>query len=427
MEIKMKINELRKKILDGALKDYAYIYPDLAAAEKRYLSVIDGFRELYGENREAVLLSAPGRCELVGNHTDHNGGRVIAGAVTRDIIAVASPRADGAVRLKSEGRDECVTSVAESESADNYVRYKSTALIGGIIAKLREWGYDVGGFDAYTSTEVLSGSGLSSSAAFEVMVANILNHLYVGGAVTPVRLALAAQYAENVYFGKPSGLMDQLASAVGGFVFIDFETMREPRVEAINFSLSDAGYALCVVNTRGSHADLNDEYSAVPREMREVAAVFGKGSLRGISEEELTCKIPELRKKLGDRAVLRAIHFIREDRRAEAARCALSFGDTEKFLLLMRESGDSSYKYLQNIYTPKNPREQGLSVALALTDGFLRKRGAYRVQGGGFAGTIEAVVPVECVRDYTALMNGVFGDGAVMTLDVRKAGAIRLF
>ena len=423
----MRINELRKKILDGELSRYSSVYPDTELARRRYLSVIDGFSELYGEDREAILLSAPGRCELIGNHTDHNGGRVIAGAVTRDIIAVASPRSDGKIRLKSEGREECVTTLSESTSPENYEKYTSAALIGGVVAKFREWGYEVGGFDAYTSTEVLSGSGLSSSAAFEVMVGNILSQLYVGGEVPPTRLALAAQYAENVYFGKPSGLMDQLASAVGGFVFIDFLMRGEPSFEAIKLSLSDLGYTLSVVNTRGSHADLNDEYAAVPLEMKGVAELLGKEVLRGVTESELLSKADEIRQMLGDRALLRAIHFIREDARADEARQALTSGDVQRFLALMTESGDSSYKYLQNIYAPKNPREQGLSVALALADGFLHGEGAYRVQGGGFAGTIEAIVPTGRVEDFRLLMEGVFGEGAVMTLDVREAGAIRLF
>lgn len=423
----MKINEIRKKILDGELSRYSEIYPDTEAAKMRFLSVIDGFAKLYGENRDAVLLSAPGRCELIGNHTDHNGGRVIAGAVTRDIIAVASARTDGVVRLKSQGKDECVTSISEADSCENYEKYTSTALIGGVIAKFKEWSYTVGGFDAYTSTEVLAGSGLSSSAAFEVMVGNILSHLYLDGEVPPVRLALAAQYAENVYFGKPSGLMDQLASAVGGFVFMDFEKRGEPSFAAIKLSLSGAGYTLCVVNTRGSHADLNDEYAAVPLEMKSVAAFFGKEVLRGLTEKRLLERASDLRRALGDRALLRAIHFIREDARALEARCALEMGDVSRFLSLMRESGDSSYKYLQNIYAPKNPKEQGISLALAITDGFLLGEGAYRVQGGGFAGTIEALVPTGRVKDYKAIMDSVYGDGAVMTLDVRGAGAIRIF
>ena len=423
----MKINELRKKILGGALKEYRALYPDTEAATSRYLSLIDGFRGLYGEDREVMLLSAPGRCELIGNHTDHNGGRVVAGAVTRDIIAIAAAREDGRIRLKSEGREECVTSISEANSPENYEKYTSTALIGGVVKKFREWGYKIGGFDAYTSTEVLAGSGLSSSAAFEVMVGNILNHLYLSGEVSPVGLALAAQYAENEYFGKPSGLMDQLASAVGGFVFMDFEKRGEPLVEGIKLSLSDAGYSLCIVNTRGSHADLNDEYAAVPREMREVARLFGREVLRGVGEDELIAKAAEIRATLGDRAYLRATHFIREDLRAAAAKCALISGNVPEFLALLTASGNSSYKYLQNIYAPKNPAEQGISVALALTDGFLSGEGAYRVQGGGFAGTIEALVPHARVDEYTRLMDGVFGEGSVMHLDVRAAGAVRLF
>ncbi len=423
----MKINELKRKISEGALEKYAALYPDTAAAGERFTSALDAFALLYGEERDVVLLSVPGRCEIIGNHTDHNAGRVIAGAITRDVITVAAVRDDGIIRLKSEGYPEDTLSLSEAGSPESFERFSSRALIAGTVAKFIEKGYPCGGFDAYTSSLVLKGSGLSSSAAFEVSVGNILNHLYADGTIPAEELAYVAQYAENEYFGKPSGLMDQMACAVGGFVFIDFESQSAAKVEPIRLSLREAGYALCVINTRGSHADLNDEYAAIPNEMRAVAAALGHGVLRGVTERDIYDNMPTLRSKLGDRAILRAIHFIREDLRAEAARAALSNGDVSRFLRLVCESGDSSYKYLQNIYAPKCPCEQGLSLALALTDGFLAGSGAYRVQGGGFAGTILAFVPTDRLADYTALMDGVFGEGATSALDVRPLGAVKLF
>ena len=289
-------------------------------------------------------------------------------------------------------------------------------------------GYALGGFDAYTTTEVLKGSGLSSSAAFEVMIGNILNHLYNGGTVDNKEIAKLAQYSENEYFGKPCGLMDQMACAVGGFVYLDFEDAANPVVEPIEFSLSGAGYALCIVNTGGSHANLNEDYASVPAEMKAVAAAMSREVLRGLDEAEVIKNVPSLRAKVGDRAILRALHFVRENGRVEAAREALKSARFSDFLDIILRSGRSSFEYLQNVYTSKLPTEQGLSLSLALADGYLSdKGGAFRVHGGGFAGTTQAFVAREHVAEYAALMDGVFGEGAAMLLNIRPEGAVRLF
>jgi galactokinase len=289
-------------------------------------------------------------------------------------------------------------------------------------------GHKIGGYDAYSCTEVLKGSGLSSSAAFEVMVGNILNHLYNGGAIDNQEIAKYAQYSENVYFGKPCGLMDQMACAVGGFVYIDFENNTSPLVKSVDFSLARAGYSLCIVNTGGNHANLNDDYASVPSEMRSVASHFGKKLLRGITEDDILREARVLRKRFGDRAIMRALHFVRESLRVESAREALSEGRLPDFLQIIGASGNSSFKYLQNVYTNKKPSEQGLSLALALADGYLDGRsGAHRVHGGGFAGTVQVFVKNEDVAEFIKLMDGVFGEGATMTLSIRPVGACKLF
>ena len=422
----MKITELKTKIAEGALSALG-LYSDAEAAKERYYAAIDSFKALYGDEREVYLLSVSGRSELLGNHTDHNNGRVLAGAIDRDIIAVVAKRDDGVVSLKSEGYDADVVDVKNCRDPKKFPDFSSASLIAGVANGFEARGYKVGGFDAYTTSDVLKGSGISSSAAYEVMIGNIFNHLYNGGEVENTTVAKVAQYAENVYFGKPSGLMDQMACAVGGFVYIDFENKNEPKIEPISLSLKDHGYELCIVNTGGNHADLNDDYASVPREMRAVAAILGREVLAGVSECELISKAKEIRAEAGDRALLRAIHFVRENKRVDCGRDALAGGDIDAFFKAVRASGHSSFEYLQNVYTNKNAREQGLSLALALTDGFCDGVGAYRVHGGGFAGTIQAYVRCECADEYASLMNSVFGEGAVMRLNVRSAGAIRLF
>ena len=318
----MKASQIKTKIDGGALTRYAHLYADTEAQAPRFASLIDSFISRYGDG-EALLLSVPGRSEILGNHTDHNHGCVLAGAIDRDAIAVAAKNDAGLIRFFSVGYPEGEIALSDCGSKDAFERYTTPALIAGTVNGFASRGYEVGGFDIAITSDVLPGSGISSSAAFEVMIGNALNHLYNGGRIDNKEIAKIAQYAENEYFGKPCGLMDQMACAVGGFVFIDFRYPKSPEVEPIDFSLDANGYALCIVNTGGNHADLNEDYASVPREMKAVATALGRDVLRGIDEDELVARIPELRESLGDRAVLRALHFIRENKRVFKGRDAL--------------------------------------------------------------------------------------------------------
>ncbi len=424
----MKTAELKKILSEGALERYSELYADVKYQTERMLKAIDRFSEMYGEDRDIAIFSVPGRSEIMGNHTDHNHGCVLAGAIDRDIIAVAAKNDDGVVRFHSEGYPEDVVSKDDASSPANFRRNSSRSLVGGVMNAFMMNGYAVGGYDAYSTTEVLKGSGISSSAAFEVMVGNIMNHFYNGGAIDNKEIAKFSQYAENEFFGKPSGLMDQMACAVGGFVYIDFESPKTPIVEPIEFSMTRAGYSLCIVNTGGNHANLTDDYASVPAEMKAVAKAFDKEVLRGLDEETILSRASSLRASVGDRALLRALHFVRENGRVNAARAALLSSDVDGFLSLVLESGRSSFEYLQNVYTTKNVSEQGLSIALCVTDGILAGKGcAYRVHGGGFAGTIQVFVKNELADDYCARINAVLGEGSAMKLNIRPKGAVKLF
>lgn len=423
----MKASQLIEKLRAGGLSAYAGIYGNTEEQTARYVKATEEFIAQYGDRENTFLFSVPGRTEVQGNHTDHNHGCVLAAAIDRDIIAVASATDDGIIRVKSEGYDEDVVALADCADPAKFKDFSSAALIGGTVGGFSARGLQTGSFVAYTRNRVLKGSGLSSSAAYEVMIGNILNYLYNGGKIPNEELAKIAQYAENAYFGKPCGLMDQMACAVGGFVFIDFLDPKAPVIEPIAFSLSDEGFVLCIVNTGGNHADLNADYASVPVEMKAVASYFGKDVLRGVSEKEIVANIPVLRKAVGDRAILRALHFVRENARVGETAKALKAGDTEAFLASVLASGDSSYKYLQNVYTVKNVEEQGLSLALAVAEGALAGKGcAWRVHGGGFAGTTQAFVRKEYAEGYRMLMDSVFGAGACMMLSVRPSGAIRV-
>ena len=423
----MTANELKARIAAGALGAYAHLYPDLAAQAKRYTDAIDAFCALYGDDRDIRLFSVPGRSEISGNHTDHNHGKVLAGAIDRDIIAVAAKNTDGVVRIKSEGYPEDTVEIARAGDPAAFRSFSSCALLAGTCRGFTDRGYAVGGYDAYTTTEVLKGSGISSSAAFEEQCGNIQTYLYNDGRIANEELAKIAQYAENAYFGKPCGLMDQMACAVGGFLSIDFADPKDPVVTPVSFSLADAGYKLCIVNTGGNHADLNEDYASVPAEMKAVAAALGQEVLRGLTESDIIANIPLLRGTVGDRAILRALHFLRENDRVEKQTKALRRGDFDTFLSLVIASGNSSFKYLQNVFTVKNVAEQGLSLALAVTEGLLGdKKCAWRVHGGGFAGTIQAFVRAELAEDYRTVMDGIFGAGAVMMLSVRPVGATEI-
>ncbi|MBO5646595.1 MAG: galactokinase, partial [Clostridia bacterium] len=314
----MKASELLQRIEAGALSAYGHLYSDVADQTARYASAVRSFIELYGDDREAYLFSVPGRTEVLGNHTDHQHGCVLAAAIDRDIIAVASPSENGVIRVKSEGYPEDTVVLADCDDPAAFADFSSASLIAGTVKGFADRGFAVGGFDAYTANRVLKGSGLSSSAAFEVMIGNMMNYLYNDGKIQNEEIAKIAQFAENKYFGKPCGLMDQMACAVGGFVFIDFADNANPIIEPIAFSLTDAGFVLCIVNTGGNHADLNADYASVPAEMKKIAAYFGKDALRGVTEVQLIQNLPLLRAAAGDRAALRALHFVRENDRVPA-------------------------------------------------------------------------------------------------------------
>ena len=391
----------------------------------RWSRAIEAFETLWGE-RDVRLFSVPGRSEISGNHTDHNCGCVLAAAVDRDIIAVVSENSDDVVRVKSEGFEPDTVVLRGTRSAQE-APFTSAALIRGICDGLLRRGHAACGFDAYTTSDVMKGSGLSSSAAFEVMIAEIENVLANGSMLQPAELAIIGQYAENEYFGKPSGLMDQTACAVGSFIFIDFEKPAEAKIEKLPFDLQKAGYTLCVTDTGGNHADLNEDYASVPQEMKAVAATFGRDVLRGLDAETVLSRAATLREKTGDRAILRALHFFNENDRVIRQKAALEDGDIDTFLSLVSESGRSSFMYLQNVYTVKNVREQGLSLALAVSDQLLRgKKAAFRVHGGGFAGTIQAFVPTEDTEMYRKGMERVFGEGSCHVLRIRAEGATEL-
>ena len=426
----MRTSELKSALLGGTFDArLTYIYGEaaVAAQKSRYAKAVEEFEKLYGADREAALYSVAGRSELSGNHTDHNFGCVVAASIDLDIIAVASPNGDNVIRVKSEGFPEDAVDLKSFTAPDPDHFGHSDALIAGMAAGFVKDGYAIGGFDAYTTSNVLKGSGISSSAAFEDMIGNILNHIYNDGRVDNVEIAKLAQYSENQFFGKPCGLMDQMACGVGGIIAIDFADPTAPIIEKVDFDITAAGYNLCIVNTGGNHADLTDDYASVPAEMKAVAAAFGKKVLREVEEEELIAKIPALRETLGDRAILRALHFFAENRRVSLQKDALSKGDLDKFFENVIASGRSSFCYLQNVYTSKNLSEQGLSLALCLAERVLGgKKAAWRVHGGGFAGTIQAFVPTEDVETFRSTMDAAFGEGRCMVLRIRPVGAVKI-
>ena len=426
----MKFTELKSALLSGAYDQrFEYIYGKEAveAQKARYAAAIDSFAALYGSDRDAALYSVAGRSEISGNHTDHNHGCVVAASIDLDIIAVAAPNAENIIRVKSEGFDENVIDLAVYTEPKTDIEGHSDDLIAGVASGFTNNGYKIGGFDAYTTSNVLKGSGISSSAAFEDMIGNILNYLYNDGKIDNVEIAKISQYAENVFFGKPCGLMDQVACAVGGIVGIDFADPKNPIIEKLDFDMSAAGYNLCIVNTGGNHADLTDDYASVPAEMKSVAKALGKEVLRDLDEESVIKAIPELRKTVGDRAILRALHFYAENRRAQKLTQDLKNNDLDAFFAGILASGRSSFCYLQNVYTCKNLSEQGLSLALCLAEKTLGgKRAAWRVHGGGFAGTIQAFVPNENVEEFRRVMNGALGDGCCMVLRIRPVGAVKI-
>ncbi|BCS89605.1 galactokinase [Pseudodesulfovibrio sediminis] len=382
--------------------------------------------EKYGNDPRCVVVSTPGRTELGGNHTDHNNGVVLAAGIHFDCLAVATPTDSSLVHLRSEGFSaEIEVDLAELDMKSGE-EGTSTALVRGVLAGFQSRGWPIGGFDACVAGDVPMGAGLSSSAAFEVCVGQILNQLFNDGARTPLELAEVGREAENTYFGKPCGFMDQIACAAQGILSIDFETPERPQVKEVDFDFAETDYQLMVVDTGGSHADLTSEYAAITVEMGQAAQVLGREKARGLTLEQVMDAAPEIRREAGDRALLRLIHFVEENKRAERQAAALKAGDMRFFLHLVKQSGDSSWRLLQNCVSTKRFLEQGIPVALTLTERFLEGEGAWRMQGGGFAGTIQAYVPKSRVGAYMAYMENVFGRRSVLPLRIRKPGHERL-
>ena len=398
------------------LKD---LYGETSNAAERYLSIFDGFYTAFGHEKGAFF-SASGRTELSGNHTDHQHGCVLAGAVSVDMVAVVYPRADMKIRFISEGYPTTEIEINELSPIEAE-KNTTAALARGVAVGFMEQGYKYGGFDAYAVSDIPLGSGLSSSAATEMLLGTIQNALYNGGNADAITLAKIGQYAENKFFGKPSGLMDQTSIALGGVSFIDFSG-EEPKYERFDIDFHTLGWEICVVNAGGSHDGLTEEYAAITKDMKAVASFFCKSVLGEVDEAVFFQAIDKLRGKVSDRAIIRAVHFYEENARVLKQFNALKNGDSEDYRLLMLESGRSSYEYLQNVYPLADERERSISLALCLSEHILSDKGAWRVHGGGFAGTIQALVPLDMLDSYTAQMEVVFGVGSVYRLKIRPYG-----
>ena len=394
----------------------------LSAKDKTRLD--SGFSTAFGGEAQRYF-SAPGRTEIGGNHTDHQRGRVLAGAVNLDTVAAVRVSGTNVIRVQSKGYPLCQVDLDNLEPVAAEIN-STPALIRGVAARFAQLGCKVGGFDAYCESTVLPGSGLSSSAAFEVLIGTIINHLFFDGRVSQAEVAQIGQYAENVFFGKPCGLMDQTASAVGGLVTIDFADKAHPDIRPVHFDFSTTGHALCIIDSRADHADLTDEYAAIPGELKEICDCLGREVTTEIPEEEFYAAIPKLRETCGDRAVMRAMHEYNENRRVPEQVACLEKGDFEGFLSLIRESGFSSWMYLQNVIPAGYVRQQPVAVALGLCEHYLRGKGAYRVHGGGFAGTVQAFVPLELLDSFRAGIDAALGEGACHVLSIRPQGGVEM-
>ena len=421
MDTKKIIELIENGDFDEKLIDVYVDVEQLDYQKKRYINTIAKFEEHYGAG-DVQIFSAPGRSEIGGNHTDHQHGKVLACAINRDAIGVVKP-IDGEIRLISDGSEEFVVDITDLGIKEEE-KGTTMALIKGVAAGFQERNYKVGGFQAYITSDVLIGSGVSSSAAFETLIGSILSGLYNDMSISSTDIAIIGQYAENVYFGKPCGLMDQMACATGSLVYIDFKDPKNPVVERIPFDMEGYGYSLCITDTKGSHADLTDEYAAVPEEMKRVARFFGKEVLVDVSFDELLANMTEVREKTSDRCVLRALHFLAENKRVEKEVAALKEANLADFFATVKASGDSSYKYLQNVYSVKDVHQQNVSLALAVSEAVLGGNGVCRVHGGGFAGTIQAFVKNEAVKEYQGYMNQIYGAGSCSVFKIRNYGGL---
>ena len=392
--------------------------------KQRYTDAVKKFSELYPERKDVRIFSASGRTEIGGNHTDHQHGCVLAAAVNLDAIGVVAFHNDGVIRIKSEGYNPFTVNLSDISVQSG--KTGTAAIVSGIATRFMDMGVKIGGFDLYCPSDVICGSGISSSAAFETLIGTIIDTYYNGNKAGAVEIAKIGQFAENVYFGKNSGLMDQMVSSVGGLVFIDFLDTEEPKVETFNFDFEEYGYCLCITDTKSSHANLTDDYSAIRNEMENIAKQFGKSHLRFVNELLFYNEIPKLRENCSDRAIIRATHFFEENNRAKFEASALKDGNMEYFLELIRQSGRSSEAYLQNHYSCSDPENQAITLAIMLSRRFLGNSGAVRVHGGGFAGTIQAFVPINLVDDYISEMNRIFGEKSCTKMKIRPVGGIEI-
>ena len=419
------ISKLQNGEFDNSLKEL-YVTTDASVQRDRYMSVIKGYQEIFGDTDELALFSAPGRTEIGGNHTDHQHGCIIAGSVNLDVIAAVSFNNENVIRIKSKGYPMDEVSLDDLEIHTNEFD-KAISLIRGVLKKISDMGYTIKGFNAYTESNVMKGSGLSSSAAFEVLIGTIVNHLCSDNEISPIEIAKIGQFAENVYYNKPSGLLDQMASSVGAVVAVDFENNDAPIVKKVDFNLADYKHSLCIIDSGADHADLTHEYAAVTEEMRLVSGFFGKKFLREIDKAEFMKNLKDIRREVkNDRAILRAIHYFNDTERAVAETEAVEKGDFAEFCKLNRESGRSSFMYLQNVYAASMPKAQAVSLTLALCDEILGDRGSFRVHGGGFAGTVQAFVPNDIVDEFKSRIETVLGEGMCHILSIRPVGGYRL-
>lgn len=420
---------LKNGNFDKALLEL-YCKEELLLQKKRYEKLLLKHKELFGD-KDVIVVSAPGRTELGGNHTDHNNGNVLAASVEFDSVCVISKNSDNSVNLHSEGYDKIVLNLSDI-SYKTEEKETTTALLKGIIFRFLELNYKIDGFNCNMDSQVFPGSGLSSSASIEIMLGTALSELFNNGKTDYVEIAKIGQFAENNFFGKASGLMDQIACAAGGIVGIDFKNSTNPKIEPIKFSFKKEGYQLMVTNVKSSHANLSDEYSSVPTEMKSVARVLGSEHCNEISISQLIENVDKIRDCCGDRALLRAFHFITESKRAVLQLQSLKDKNFSDYLRLVEESGSSSYKYLQNIYVNSEPKNQSVSIGLAFSEFFLKGvdpmgARACRIQGGGFAGTIQAYVPQDFSDDYKKLMDSIFGGSSCFVLKIRDKPACMVF
>lgn len=428
----LTINQIKKCINDGNCDSFlAKVYcreeHRLFYHKERIIHAADTFMEIFSkdESCEAAVYSAPGRTEIGGNHTDHQRGKVLTGSVDLDAIACVSPNGKNEVNVYSEGYGMTFVSCDCLDIAEDE-KNTTKAIIKGIIRKIKEQGYEIRGFDAYCMSDVPGGSGLSSSACFEVLIGTIINGLFCNMEIPSYEIAKIGQYAENVYFGKPSGLLDQMGCSIGGVVSVDFADKDKPEFHAVDFDFAKAGYALCIIDSGSNHADLTDDYSAIPEEMKAVAGALGKEVLSQVDESEFIKAIPSIRKQVGDRAVMRALHYYSDNNLVGKQAAALENGNFDEFLRLVNSSGNSSFKYLQNVDTYKDSMNQPVALALAAAEMNLKGRGASRVHGGGFAGAIQAFVPVDILQEFKEGMDHIFGTGACRVTSIRPIGGCKL-